>query len=297
MSFEDDEGFEEILEDVHYIGEEIESAEEEIDESSSSFDSDDDDLLGAGEEKSFEAEHTEEIIVFKSSRVEQLLRTIIPESQKDIEDDFIEDLLDLKLRDGSSVFEHNLFSQNMEGLSNPLIVKLRKTQRRVMAEIYDMSFLLKAAIDEKGVQYDIIVDALTKRTSLTKEKIANLSWTNKILTYMKEVVIPEKNKFLGEAPSTRTISDPREALLDRTAEEFISVIIFESPLLQLEKEKEENIVALQNDKGVVQTGIFDCGRCGSNEFRVEQKQTRGGDEGPTTLAQCTKCNYCFAEGR
>lgn len=106
----------------------------------------------------------------------------------------------------------------------------------------------------------------------------NFQDSSLVVSYLTDIVIPMKNEMILK-------QEP----------ELYSISVFESPLLKLQKDNEEKVIALQDYKGDLSSNSI-CGRCGSTENYLKIKQTRSVDEGPTSIYTCPKCNNCWCIG-
>jgi DNA-directed RNA polymerase subunit M/transcription elongation factor TFIIS len=59
---------------------------------------------------------------------------------------------------------------------------------------------------------------------------------------------------------------------------------------EIKKKKELEEYKKNNKKG---SSIFTCSKCKKSNCEVTQKQTRSGDEPPTTFVTCLECNHIF----
>ncbi len=263
----------------------------------------------------------DKVLDMDETQLHKSIGLLIPDDEKAIlrTEKFTKKLLDLTLSDGNLLFDEKLLTMKIRNLSVRRKSLIGQKRRRIRAEIYDLSFFIDAVFKGRKIKeenerselevkeqsnlenlknYIKIIESMNEVLPRTKKELKLLDWFDLTFVFLEEIVIPEKEKFTANVSSISRQydkKDPRDAFLDREGEEYVSLMIFLSPLLRNERIQEENIIALQKDKGVKQSGIFDCA-CGSNEFYITQKQTRGGDEGPTTIAQCTRCNFCFASG-
>lgn len=71
-------------------------------------------------------------------------------------------------------------------------------------------------------------------------------------------------------------------------------IIWRNPLLDDYRANHINFLNLFNFRQEHVTGVYTC-KCGGNKVILQQKQTRGGDEGMTTIIKCVKCNNIWKE--
>lgn len=132
----------------------------------------------------------------------------------------------------------------------------------------------------------------------------------------KPVVISQENigkeYAIGELPKSVVESVSSEVLMElimlkKKDEELYrrylaemdindtSEIIWKSPLLEKERRKEQQFVDLMTSKIETVEGVYRCGGCGEKKVQLTQKQTRGGDEGMTTIIKCTKCGKRWTE--
>lgn len=67
---------------------------------------------------------------------------------------------------------------------------------------------------------------------------------------------------------------------------------------ELNPEKYENIIKKQEmeqykKENKVGSSVFTCSKCKKSKCSVSQKQTRAGDEPPTTFVECLECGHVF----
>ena len=67
---------------------------------------------------------------------------------------------------------------------------------------------------------------------------------------------------------------------------------------ELNPDKYENIIKKREmeeykKKNTSGTSVFVCSKCKKSNCQVSQKQTRAGDEPPTTFVTCLECGYTF----
>lgn len=99
----------------------------------------------------------------------------------------------------------------------------------------------------------------------------------KTLKYLQEQVIPRlEEMYIAETP------------------EYHSVLVFESPLLEEQKENEAVMLANNADVGPL-SDISSCGRCGATKVNRKVKQTRSADEGATAIFTCPICKNTWNE--
>lgn len=185
---------------------------------------------------------------------------------------FIGDLTDMKIK----FQDKNISVFDVNQLNN------KRKAEKLVNELYDIVFLVQQSI-LGAPKRKLIENSLIKRLEYSENKqneIRNLDWDKLVLFYITKLVIPEKKKYL-----------------ENNQEEFVSLLIFLSPLLEKQREEEANIIAMQANEGIKQKGIYSCNKCGHDEHFIKIMQTRSGDEGPTTIVKCARCNFCFAEGR
>tara|TARA_R110001632_G_scaffold67017_4_gene157637 strand:- start:1237 stop:1761 length:525 start_codon:yes stop_codon:yes gene_type:complete len=102
---------------------------------------------------------------------------------------------------------------------------------------------------------------------------------------MEEKSIDEAYEFLV----TDVIPKMKEAQ-EIGEDDYHSLIIFNSPLLEVQKINERTALYLQDDKGPL-TDLISCPRCGASKVRHEKIQTRSADEGATSVFTCVVCNW------
>jgi DNA-directed RNA polymerase subunit M/transcription elongation factor TFIIS len=96
--------------------------------------------------------------------------------------------------------------------------------------------------------------------------------------YIKTKVIPELEEMYQAGKSER-----------------YSVLIFNSPLLEEERQNEEIMLAINADRGPL-TDIASCIRCGEAKVHKKMAQTRSADEGATSIFTCPRCGWGWNEG-
>lgn len=96
--------------------------------------------------------------------------------------------------------------------------------------------------------------------------------------FLVSIVIPTKNE-----------------MIERGEPELYPSIVFDSPLLDKERDNEEKAIALQDDRGELSESSS-CGRCGSTKNYLKIAQTRSVDEGPTSIFTCSRCKNCWQLG-
>lgn len=109
--------------------------------------------------------------------------------------------------------------------------------------------------------------------------------------------------YLIEERGTRFVYDwlvneiipKKEELIDGGNVEHYSLMIFESPALDILKQRESAALALQSYRGTL-TDTRECGKCGSKQMYLEILQDRKADEGPSSVFTCPKCNASWKEG-
>lgn len=66
---------------------------------------------------------------------------------------------------------------------------------------------------------------------------------------------------------------------------------------ELNPQKYEKIITSKNNKIKIETEVgstaFTCSKCKVAKCKVTQKQTRAGDEAPTTFVKCLECGHSF----
>lgn len=77
--------------------------------------------------------------------------------------------------------------------------------------------------------------------------------------------------------------------------EYHSVLIFDSPLLKEERENEDAMLSLNDDKGPL-TDVASCFKCGEPKVHRKMAQTRSADEGMTAIFTCPTCKFTWSEG-
>ena len=92
-----------------------------------------------------------------------------------------------------------------------------------------------------------------------------------------------------------TIIPRKEELLGRRIVEIYPISVFESPLLDEVKEREQIALSLEQDQGIL-SDIKGCGKCGNEKTYVRVVQDRSADEGPSSVFTCPRCNTCWKEG-
>lgn len=125
---------------------------------------------------------------------------------------------------------------------------------QMISEIYDLNFLMLA----QGVQ---------------------AAWD-----YLTQHVIPKMNEqweVMSQAPSLFSITPH-------------STIIFDSPLLEEQRHREDIALALNKDEGPL-TDAASCFKCGAQKVHRNIKQTRSADEGMTSIFKCPNCKFGWTE--
>ena len=74
-----------------------------------------------------------------------------------------------------------------------------------------------------------------------------------------------------------------------------SIITFHSPLLESERQAENAMLVLNEDKGPL-TDIVSCPKCGAPKVHRKMAQTRSADEGQTSIYTCPNCGAGWSEG-
>lgn len=87
----------------------------------------------------------------------------------------------------------------------------------------------------------------------------------------------------------------KKQLFDQEQPELFPLIIFEDPLLSLQRDRENKVLALQNDEGVL-TDTRSCSKCNNPQVRIKTIQDRSVDEGASTHFKCPKCSFSWKEG-
>jgi len=87
----------------------------------------------------------------------------------------------------------------------------------------------------------------------------------------------------------------KKQLYDQNQPELFPLIIFDDPLLSLQKEREAKVLALQNDEGTL-TDTRSCSKCNNPQVRIKTIQDRSVDEGASTHFTCPKCTFSWKEG-
>lgn len=73
-----------------------------------------------------------------------------------------------------------------------------------------------------------------------------------------------------------------------------SLIVFDSPLLAEQRDREIAVLAVQAGEGII-TDTRQCAKCDVN-VRMKIVQDRSADEGPSTHFTCPKCGCSWKEG-
>lgn len=87
------------------------------------------------------------------------------------------------------------------------------------------------------------------------------------------------------------------AIKNNTIKDGISNIAFLKPE-ELNPDRYENIIKkkqMEEYKKINKVGssVFTCTKCKKSKCSVTQKQTRAGDEPPTTFVECLECGHVF----
>jgi len=139
----------------------------------------------------------------------------------------------------------------------------------------------------------------SKLASLVEESIFNFTKeyteTNDTPSFLNQSIYDTKsNDIINEI-----INKKSEYLLNAIKNQTIKVIeiAFMKPE-ELNPDKYENIVKKKemeeykkNNK--VGSSAFTCTKCKKSKCSVSQKQTRAGDEPPTTFVECLECGHVF----
>lgn len=99
----------------------------------------------------------------------------------------------------------------------------------------------------------------------------------RVYTYLESVVIPTLNEMIEDGK-----------------EEHFSIITFMSPLLEEERERENAVIALNENKGPL-TDASSCKRCGALQVHRRIAQTRSADEGFSSIFICPQCSFSWVE--
>jgi len=68
---------------------------------------------------------------------------------------------------------------------------------------------------------------------------------------------------------------------------------------EFDPDKYENIInkkKLEENDNIPGSSIFKCPKCKKSNCEISTKQTRSGDEAPSTFVQCLECGYKFRVG-
>lgn len=76
--------------------------------------------------------------------------------------------------------------------------------------------------------------------------------------------------------------------------QIYSLLIFNSPLLDEQREREELALSMQQDRGIL-SDIKSCRKCGNEKTYLRVVQDRSADEGPSSVYECPKCYACWKE--
>lgn len=93
----------------------------------------------------------------------------------------------------------------------------------------------------------------------------------------------------------QTVIPRLEELYDAGTPEYSSVLIFNSPLLAVERQHEAIGDSINSRLGPL-TNIASCGRCGTRKVHRLMQQTRSADEGITAIFTCPTCGNQWQEG-
>jgi DNA-directed RNA polymerase subunit M/transcription elongation factor TFIIS len=83
-------------------------------------------------------------------------------------------------------------------------------------------------------------------------------------------------------------------MIEDKQEQYFSIITFTSPLLKEYAEKEEAVLALNENKGPL-TDASSCKRCGALQVHRRIAQTRSADEGFSSIFICPQCSFSWVE--
>lgn len=86
----------------------------------------------------------------------------------------------------------------------------------------------------------------------------------------------------------------KRQLYEQGKKELFSLVIFQSPLLDPQKEREAKFLSLQKDEGSL-TDTRQCPKCDAPKVRQRNVQDRRIDEGSSAVYTCPKCSYGWKE--
>lgn len=92
------------------------------------------------------------------------------------------------------------------------------------------------------------------------------------------------------------LKEKEREMYEEYVKELDTDVMWNNPLFAKEISHENQSVKLMTTREETVSGIYRCNRCGRDDKIItSQKQTRGADEGMTTIVKCIKCNITWTE--
>ena len=171
---------------------------------------------------------------------------------------------------------------------------MQSAQTRANSIFYALKTIIPEGIAKEGYDASAFADFVVKTGDTsrplfmpnleTMSELVELSamveiWgVEQTYNYLKNVVIPKL-----------------EELHDSKTPQYSSVLIFNSPLLAVERQHEAVGISINSRLGPL-TNIANCGRCGATKVHRKMAQTRSADEGATAIFTCPECGNQWQEG-
>jgi len=119
--------------------------------------------------------------------------------------------------------------------------------------------------------------------------------TNDIPTFLFQSVYETKSNDIINEITNKQSDYLLKAIKNKTIK--LSEIAYLKPE-ELNPDKYENIIKKKEmeeykKENKVGSSVFTCSKCKKSKCSVSQKQTRAGDEPPTTFVECLECGHVF----
>lgn len=161
-------------------------------------------------------------------------------------------------------------------LTTPQMMQDYSPEAFANLEVWPGEYLFKFSAEQSDFQ---MIAEIHDLGFLVRERGVEATWD-----YLTKTVIPilrEQREIVTRQPEKYTVVPYSE-------------IIFMSPLLEEEREREEIALALNKDEGPL-TDIASCQRCPAKKVHRKVAQTRSADEGMTSIFKCPDCRFGWSE--